>query len=363
MAKNKPRIAVDAMGGDFAPDAIVAGAVLAVRQKKAQVILVGDRGQIETSLAKTGYKGSMLEIVHASQIAGMGEKPAETLRNKKDSSILVACNLVRDGHADGIVSAGNSGTTLMCSVFSIGRVEGIERPGLATLIPTEKKPFVLIDVGANVDCKPVHLLHFGIMADIIARAMLGVQSPRVGLLSIGEERGKGNILVKETFEKLSNSSLNFVGNVEGRDLFTGEIDVAVCDGFVGNVTLKVCEGLASSMGRLLRGELKRGFFSQIGTMLALGGIKRFARLMDYAEFGGAPLLGLNKIVIICHGASNPKAISSAVDVAANYVEYGATDILLKGLEENHNKITDSSDGEEQKQLIEPDVRPAEPHTN
>jgi len=334
MPNSKPRIAVDAMGGDFGPHVVVPGVLHAAKAGKAEVILVGDEEAIRAQLARYDVKGLPISIVHASQVVEMEEKPTEALRRKKDSSIQIACNLVRDGAADGVISAGHSGATLACAMFTIGRAPGVDRPAIATFMPTEKSHCVIIDVGANVDCKAFHLLQFGVMASVLAETMLGRVNPAVALLSNGEESGKGNLLVKEAFDLLRLSSLNFVGNIEGRDLFTGNVDVVVCDGFVGNVVVKQAEGLASSLGRLLKGELRRGFFGKIGTMLALNALKRFSRLVDYAEYGGAPLLGLKGICLICHGASNSKAMSSAVRMAARFVEMEANDHLSEAVAKN-----------------------------
>lgn len=338
MANNKPRIAVDAMGGDFGVAVNVAGAVQAVKSGKTEVILVGDSVRIKEELERLDAKKGCIEIVHASQVVDMEEKPSDALRKKKDSSITVAATLVKEGQADGLISAGNSGATLACGMFNVGRVPGVERPALAAFMPTEKSHFVLTDAGANVDCKGFHLLQFGIMADVLSKFMLNVPNPKVGLLSNGEEHGKGNILVKEAFELLMKSSLNFVGNIEGRDLFTGAVDVVVCDGFVGNVVIKHSEGLASSFGRLLKGELKRGFFGKIGSTLALSSLKRFSRLVDYAEYGGAPLLGLKGICFVCHGASNSKAIANAVNMASKFVRNKANDHLVEGIAANLDLI-------------------------
>jgi phosphate acyltransferase len=338
MANNKPRIAVDAMGGDFGVAVNVAGAVQAVKSGKTEAILVGDSVRIKEELERLDAKKGCIEIVHASQIVNMEEKPSDALRKKKDSSITVAATLVKEGQADGLISAGNSGATLACGMFTVGRVPGVERPALAAFMPTEKSHFVLTDAGANVDCKGFHLLQFGIMADVLSKFMLNVPNPKVGLLSNGEEHGKGNILVKEAFELLMKSSLNFVGNIEGRDLFTGAVDVVVCDGFVGNVVIKHSEGLASSFGRLLKGELKRGFFGKIGSTLALSSLKRFSRLVDYAEYGGAPLLGLKGICFVCHGASNSKAIANAVNMASKFVRNRANDHLVEGIAANLDLI-------------------------
>lgn len=334
MPNKIPRIAVDAMGGDFGPQVVIPGALHAARTGRAAITLVGDESVIREHLAHMDVKGLPVSVVHASQVVGMEEKPSEALRRKKDSSIQVACNLVRDGRTDGVISAGHSGATLACAMFTIGRVAGVERPALATFMPTEHAHCIIIDVGANVDCKPFHLLQFGIMASVLAKTMLGRENPKVALLSNGEEPGKGNHAVKEAFELLQQSSLNFVGNIEGRDLFAGNVDVVVCDGFVGNVVVKQAEGLATSLGRLLKGEMRRGFFGKIGTMLALNALKRFSRLVDYAEYGGAPLLGLKGSCLICHGASNSKAMSSAVRMAARFVEMEANTHLSTAVAEN-----------------------------
>lgn len=326
------------MGGDFGPHVVVPGAVAAARREKCDIVLVGDLTRIEDELSRLDTRGLGVRLVHAPTVAGMTEKPSEALRRKKDSSIQIAANLVRDGEADGLVSAGNTGTTAATGMFTIGRMEGVERPGLAAFLPTEKKPFVAVDVGANVDCRASHLMQFAVMGDVLAKNILGRAAPRVGLLSIGEEEGKGNALTKEAFDLIRRTNLHFVGNVEGRDVFTGDYDVIICDGFVGNVMLKLTEGLASSLGRLLKGALRRGFFAKIGATLALGALKRFSRLVDYADVGGAPLLGLKEIVIVCHGASNVRAIASATAMAATYVRKDAKTKLAEGIAANREHM-------------------------
>lgn len=307
------------MGGDIGPRVNVPAAMQVAREG-IHITLVGDADVLRAELAR--HKGASelpITIHHASQVVGMDEKPSDGLRRKKDSSIQVACQLVKDGLADGVVSAGNSGASVACGMFVLGRIKGVERPALASFLPTEKNPVVLIDVGANVDSKPFHLAQFGIMGDVLARDVLGVERPRVGLLSIGEEEGKGNVMVKEAFDLLKQTSLNFVGNVEGRDIFTGDLDVAVCDGFVGNICLKLSEGLGRSFGRVLKRELKRHVLSRMGAALSMGSLKNFARMLDYAEYGGAPLLGLKSILIVCHGASNIKAMTNAIRMAVTFV--------------------------------------------
>ena len=242
MPERVPVIAVDVMGGDFGPSVGVPGAVDAARRDGVKILLVGRSDAIVAELEKIDTSGVDVEIVHAEDVAEMNEKPSDILRRKKNASIQVACRLVKDGIADGVVSPGHSGAAVACGMFIMGRIPGVERPALASIMPTEKAPMVLLDVGANVDCKPHHLLQFGLMANAFAKDLLDCAKPRVGLLSIGEEEGKGNTLVKETYELFKHvKNLHFVGNVEGRDIFTGEVDVIVCDGFVGNVALKLSE--------------------------------------------------------------------------------------------------------------------------
>jgi glycerol-3-phosphate acyltransferase PlsX len=307
--------------------------VEAARDNQCGIILVGREDAVREELDKLDLDDVQVEIVHAAQVVEMGEKPSDVLRRKKESSIQVACRLVREGRAQGVVSAGNSGATLANGMFVLGRIKGVERPALAGIMPTEKDPIVVIDVGANVDSKPYHLFQFGLMASVFAQDVLGRPNPRVGLLSIGEEEGKGNVQVKEAFELFKLASLNFVGNVEGRDIFTGNVDVVVCDGFVGNVALKLSEGLATSLARMLKQELKRGL-ARLGTILSLNALKRFSRFVDYAEYGGAPLLGLQGIVLVCHGSSNSRAIETAVEMAATFVRRQANEHLMDELSAN-----------------------------
>lgn len=321
MSSNKTVIAVDAMGGDLGPSVVVPGAIEAARQTGAKILLVGNEATLDGELNRLSL-GVDLEIVHAPEVAGMDEKPSDILRRKKNASIQVACRLVRDGAAQGVVSAGHSGASVACGMFIMGRIPGVERPALASLLPTEKEPVVLLDVGATVDCKPYNIFQFGLMGDAFARDILNKESPRVGLLSIGEEEGKGNSQVKEAYELFKMAqNLNFSGNIEGRDLFTGEMDVAVCDGFVGNVALKLSEGLGLSLSRVLKRELlNSGFLPKLGSLLAKSAFRRFAKVVDYAEYGGAPLLGLQNISIVCHGRSNAKAICNATRMATLFVE-------------------------------------------
>ena len=285
---SKSVIAIDAMGGDFGPSVVVPGALQAARECGAKVLLVGEESAVKDALAAlpaVERNEELFEIVHASQIVEMCEKPSEILRTKKDSSIQVACRLVKQGKADAIVSAGHSGAAVACGMFILGRIPGVERPALATILPTEKKPVLLLDVGANVECRPYHIFQFALMGSTFAQDILGYETPRVGILSIGEEEGKGNSLVKSSYDLLKLAQdIRFLGNVEGRDLFTGNVDVVVCDGFVGNVALKLSEGLGSSLTHVLKRELlNSGLLPRIGTFLAKKAFKSFARVVDYAE--------------------------------------------------------------------------------
>lgn len=331
------------MGGDFGPRIVVPAAVEAAKSGIA-LLLVGDENQIRQELSKLDVEGLDIDVAHAGQVVEMEDKPADALRRKRDSSIQVACRLVKEGRAQGVVSAGNSGATVACGMFVLGRIKGVQRPALASIMPTEKRPMVLIDVGANVDSRPSHLLQFGLMADVLARFVLDIENPTVGLLSIGEEEGKGNAMVKEAFDKLRSSKMNFIGNVEGCDIFTGDVDVVVCDGFVGNIALKLSEGLAHSMSKIMKRELKGSWLSKLGALLAYSGFKRFKRVVDYAEYGGAPLLGLKDIVVVCHGKSNPKAMTNAIRMAARFVSNKAHEHLATGLKE-HRDLSNGTSGE------------------
>ncbi len=316
----RPIIAVDAMGGDFGPSVLVPGALEACRTDNLKVLLVGDTPRIEAVLEKTDVTGADFEIVQADEVVLMNERPADVLRRKKKSSIQIGCRLVKDQAADAVVSAGHSGAAVACGMFIIGRLNGVERPALCTMLPTEKSPVVLLDAGANVDCRPYHLFQFGLMGDAFARDILNYAAPRVSILSIGEEEGKGNSQVKEAYELLKMArNLNFVGNAEGRDIFTGDIDVVVCDGFVGNIVVKMSEGLATSLTHMLKKAFMSGMLPMLGALLAKGAFSKFRRTIDYAEYGGAPLLGLKNLAIVCHGRSNSLAMTNAVRMAGTFV--------------------------------------------
>ena len=308
------------MGGDFGPSVLVPGALEASRTNDLKVLLVGDTPRIEAVLAKTDTDGADFDIVHAEEVVLMNERPADVLRRKKKSSIQIGCRLVKEKVADAVVSAGHSGAAVACGMFIIGRLKGVERPALCTMLPTEKSPVVLLDAGANVDCRPYHLFQFGLMGDAFARDILDYESPRVSILSIGEEEGKGNSQVKEAFDLLKSAKhLNFMGNAEGRDIFTGDLDVIVCDGFVGNIVVKMSEGMAKSLTHMLKRSFKSSVLSMLGAVLAKGAFKNFRKTIDYAEYGGAPLLGLKNLAIVCHGRSNSLAMTNAVRMAGTFV--------------------------------------------
>jgi len=309
------RVAVDAMGGDHAPAVEVEGAVAAARDYGIAVTLVGDTARITSELSRYATTGLDITLKNATEVVGMHDSASDAVRRKKDSSIRVAYDLVKSGAADAVVSAGNSGATMAAGMFVLKRLEGIERPAIAQVFPNLQGHTVVLDVGGNVDCKPVHLIQFAIMGEVYARHILGIDNPRVGLLSNGEEDSKGNELTRETNLILKDVSFNYNGYVEGRDIFNGLTDVVVCDGFVGNVVLKLSEGLAEAVATMLKDEIKASFLSKIGYLLARPAFKRFRKRVDYAEYGGAPLLGINGVGMICHGGSNAKAIKNAIRFA------------------------------------------------
>jgi phosphate acyltransferase len=326
------KIAVDAMGGDHGPAVIVEGATGAARQFGTSIILVGDKAAIEREVVRVGAEDLDLEIRHASQVVSMSETASYALRRKRDSSLRIAAELVRDGAAAAFVSAGNTGAAMAISMFVIGVLPGVDRPAIAAVLPSLRRYTVLLDVGANVGPKPWHLLQFAIMGHAYARDILGVDNPRVGLLSVGEEEGKGNDLTREAFEQLKTSSLNFVGNVEGRDIYNGSCDVVVTDGFTGNVALKISESLAEMLGAMIKEELGRDLRSKLGAALAMPAFGRFRKRVDYTEMGGAPLLGIDGGAIVCHGASPVKAIRNAIRVAAEWATAGLNDHIKAALD-------------------------------
>jgi len=339
------RIAVDAMGGDHAPASIVAGVVEAARAFRSRVepVLVGDERAIRAELDRTGGAGLGLEIVHAEQRVEMDEGGADSYRRKKDSSLNVATRLVRDGGAVGIVSAGNTGAMVAASLLNLGRIPGVQRPAIATLIPTQANRWaVMLDVGAAADCKPIHLFQFGILGEVYARVLLGIARPRVGLLNIGEEPTKGSDLAQEAHALLVASGLHFVGNVEGKDILHGRADVVVTDGFTGNVLLKFAESVWAWGVSAVRREIGEHLLAKMGAYLLKPSLRRFKDSVDYSHQGGAPLLGVNGIAIIGHGRSSPKAIRNALRVAADLVERGILGEIRTELERvNGGKVASS----------------------
>jgi glycerol-3-phosphate acyltransferase PlsX len=314
------KIAVDSMGSDNSPFSEVEGAVEAAKAFDVHVILVGKESILAPLLKGAGGEGLPIAIRNATQVIAMDEPPTAALRKKKDSSIRVAAELVRDKAAGGLVSAGNTGAVMAISKMVFGSVPGVDRPALATVLPTLTGSAVLLDVGANVTCKPQHLVQFAVMGHLFSKRIIGVASPRVGLLSVGEEESKGNELIKEVHKALKQLRLNFIGNVEGRDLYNGRADVVVCDGFTGNVALKTSEGLIEAMLKLLKDELSRNLQAKLGALLSQQSFKRLKKRLDYSEYGGAPLIGLRGVSIICHGRSSSNAIKNAIRVAKEFAE-------------------------------------------
>jgi len=311
------RIALDAMGGDFAPREIVAGAVTAARTLKtvSKIVLVGDEASIRAELAKHAGVPATIEIFHASEVVGMDEKPALAVRRKRDSSIGRAVDLVKSGDADAVVSAGNTGAVVAAATIKLRLLEGVERPAIATVMPTPERPFVLIDAGATIDCTAEMLCQFAAMGSVYSHVILNQANPVVGLLSIGGEDIKGNDMTRETFARLQASALNFRGNVEGHDLFLGATDVVVCDGFVGNVVLKSSESAAHAIGKWLKREFTANPIRMVGALFLRGALRAMKARLDPEMYGGAPLLGVNGVCIITHGASSQRAIYHAIRVA------------------------------------------------
>jgi phosphate acyltransferase len=310
-------IAVDAMGGDHAPRPEVEGAVQAARELDLRILLVGRPDEIKRELSRHSRRGLAIEIVPATDVIAMSDSPTQAFRKKKNSSAHVAARLVQQGEAAAFVSAGNTGAVMTVARFVLGILPSVQRPALAAPFPTSRGGVaVLLDVGANVDSKAVHLAQFAVMGEIYYRVIFGTRRPRVALLSIGEEEMKGNELTREAHNLFKHMPLNFVGNVEGRELFSGAVEVIVCDGFIGNVALKISEGVAQHIAILLKKSLKSTLAAQVGSVLSRGAFRRFRRSIDYTEYGGAPLLGVRGITIIGHGSSNANAMKNAVRVAA-----------------------------------------------
>jgi glycerol-3-phosphate acyltransferase PlsX len=313
-----PKIAVDAMGGDHAPGVVIEGAFDAVRDLGAEIVLVGLKEAVEQELEKHPH-APKLSFVAAPQVVPMHEAPSLALR-KKGSSMKVAFEMMRNGEVDAVVSAGNSGAMMAIGMFVMGTLSQVARPAILVVVPNLEKGTVIVDAGANVDCKPIHLVQFGLMGSIYAERILGVANPRVGVLSNGEEEGKGNELTRAANEQLALAPVNHIGYVEGRDLFNGKVDVVVCDGFTGNIALKTMEGVASFAGEILKGAFEKNVSSKLGYLMSRSALKEAYRRLDYAEYGGAPLIGLDGVAIVAHGGSNPLAIKNAIRQAQDAVD-------------------------------------------
>jgi phosphate acyltransferase len=327
------RIAVDAMGGDHAPRAVIEGALVAAKRHGVSLLLVGQDAVLQAELSRhPDAAGADVELRHAPDVIAMGEAPAAALRRKPGSSIRVAVEAVARGEAAAVFSAGNTGAAVVATHAAFGMLPGVDRPALAATIPTRTGAAVLLDSGATVDCRPLHLLQFGLMGSAFARVSLGVASPRVGLLSIGEEATKGNDLTREAYPLLRESPLNFVGNLDARGVYAGEADVIVCDGFTGNVALKVSESLAETLEGLLREELSATFATRLGFLLSGRAFRRFSRRLDYSEYGGAPLLGVAGLCVVGHGRSSPRAVRNAVALTQQLAAAGVLDRIRADLQ-------------------------------
>ena len=326
------KIAIDAMGGDHAPRVVVEGALLAAKELGVELILVGDETAVKRELDLLGGQPKNVSIRHAGSVIAFNEPAAQSVRRKKDASICIATDLVKAGEADALVTAGHTGAAVAATTLKLRLLEGIERPGIGIAFPTLKNPVFLIDVGANIETKPIHLYQYAEMGEIYMRDILGVKKPSIGILNVGEEDSKGTEHIKEAHQLLEKSRLNFIGNVEGRDIFTGKCDVIVCDGFVGNVVLKVAESITEVIGMLLKKELKKNYLTILGAVLSKSAFSALKQKVDYAEYGGAPLLGINGTCIISHGSSNPKAIKNAIRVASEAVAREVNKHILQELE-------------------------------
>src|SRR5947207_4089956 len=337
------RIALDAMGGDHAPREIVAGALLAAKEYSVEIVLVGQEEVVRKELAAlTEHTPRGIEVVDAREVVEMADSALTPIRKKRNSSVRVCANLVAEGRADAFVSAGNTGATWTSARMVMGMIEGVERPALAAILPSQKGHTLLLDVGANVDAKASHLREFAVMGHFYAQMLFGKGDPRVGLLSIGEEEGKGNELTKETFRVLKETGLNFIGNAEGRDIYNGNADVVVCDGFIGNVVLKASEALGEFVSRTLRDELTKSITRKAGAFLAQSAFDGLKKRMDYSEYGGAPLLGVRGGCIVCHGRSNAKAIKNAIRVAREFALNHIDQKIQSSVATLHNREHESA---------------------
>ena len=336
---NSIKISVDAMGGDFAPQTTVEGAILAAQEFDIPSILVGNESLLMDELSHFDYANLPIEIRHSSEIITMEESPLNLIRKKKDSSIRIAFDLVKTGEAQAVVTAGNSGAALTASLFVLDSLKGIDRPAIATIMPTLKGSVIVIDSGANNICKPFNLVQFALMGSVYAQSLMETYKPRIGVLSNGEEDSKGTKLTREANALLKDSTLNYIGYVEGKEVFKGDVDIVVCDGFVGNVMLKVSEGIAETIIAALKTEIQKSLSSQLGFMLAKKSFEDFKKWFDYSNYGGSPLLGVNGGVIISHGRSSAKAIKNAIRAAHELVQQRVVENLEHNLKESHDLNT------------------------
>lgn len=323
------KIVVDAMGGDYAPAAIVEGVVDAVNEFDVKIVLVGLKDRVEAELQKFTYPKEKIEVIHAPEVVDMHEPATTSIRKKKNSSISIGIKLLKEKDYDGFISAGNTGAVVAASTIYLGMLNGVERPGIGLVIPTLKNFSFLIDAGANTEAKSHHLLQSALMAQVYMREVLGVENPTVGLLNIGEEASKGTGFEKETHKLMEERVKNFIGNVEANEVFTGKSDCIICDGFVGNIVLKVAEGLMESAGKLIKRNVKKSPLAMLGILLMRVSLKEIKKLADYSEYGGAPLLGVNGLVMISHGRSNPKAIKNAIKATMREVEHKIMEVMVK----------------------------------
>ncbi len=321
------------MGGDRAPGVVVDGAVEAARSLKVEIVLIGPKDVMDRELKRHSSVPSNLRVHHAPEVIGMAESPAASVRKKPNSSICQMVELAKNGEVDAIVSAGNTGAVVCAATMGLGLLEGIERPGIAVVIPSVKGPVAVLDVGANIDPKPAHLFQYGLMGSVYMQHVLNVDNPSVGLLNVGEEESKGTDFMKQVFKLLGDSDLNFIGNVEGRDIYRGKSHVVVTDGFVGNVTLKVSEGIVFALTELLKRELKRTWLNKMGALLLLPAFKRLKKQLDYAQYGGAPLLGVKGACFIGHGSSSAHAIHNAIIAAVTFVSHDVNRAIIEKVQQ------------------------------
>ena len=335
------RIAVDVMGGDHGCGVVIEGAKRALQTNKniTALYLVGDKSEIHAALPHRGFRDHRVRVVHASEVLTMEDKPAAAVRKKKDSSIVRAVELVHEGKADAIVSPGNTGGIFASATFRLGRIPGVDRGGIATIIPREEHEFVLLDSGANIECKPIHLAQYAVMGSIYSHEILGRENPRVGILSIGTEDTKGNELTLEAFKLCKQLDINFIGNVEGHDLFKNHVDVVVCDGFVGNIVLKTCESLALGMFSMLKHELTANPRRQLGALLAQNAFRAIRRRMDPEVYGGAPLLGFNGTVMKAHGSARERAIANAIRITTENLQHQVNQRIAREIARANERLT------------------------